>query len=97
MGATGNFKITLPISEESESPSNEEIQLIPASCAQFPGSFAPDSRKDKRKVSKGSGFSDRICIFFTDGWSDVTVWKSAVCRSHEPFLYIPLTLLFHSL
>ncbi|THV46661.1 hypothetical protein BGAL_0369g00080 [Botrytis galanthina] len=77
MGATGNFKITLPISEESESPSNEEIQLIPASCAQFPGSFAPDLRKDKRKVSKSSGFSDRICIFFTDGWSDVTVWKSA--------------------
>ncbi|KAF7916097.1 hypothetical protein BELL_0341g00080 [Botrytis elliptica] len=77
MGATGNFKITIPISEDSEIPPTEETQLIPTSCAQFPGSFAPDLREDKRRVSKRSGFSDRIYIFFTDGWGDVTVWKSA--------------------
>ncbi|KAI9647871.1 hypothetical protein NHQ30_004259 [Ciborinia camelliae] len=77
MGDTENSKTTLPISEESESPPTEATQLIPASCAQFPGSFAPDSRKDRRKVSKRGGLSDRIYIFLTDGWSDVSVWKSA--------------------
>ncbi|KAF7908778.1 uncharacterized protein EAF01_004533 [Botrytis porri] len=77
MDVTGNFKVTLPVFEQSESPPIEETRLIPASCAQFPGSFAPDSRKDKRKVPKRGGFSDRIYIFLTDGWGDVTVWKSA--------------------
>ncbi|TEY45778.1 hypothetical protein BOTCAL_0329g00090 [Botryotinia calthae] len=77
MGATGNLKVTLPISEEPESLPTEETQLIPATCAQFLGSFAPDLRRDKRRVSKRGGFSDRIYIFLTDGWGDVTVWKSA--------------------
>lgn len=80
MGVTEGSKTTLPVSEESESPPTEETRLIPASCAQFPGSFAPDSRKDKRKVSKRGGFRDRVYIFLTDGWSDVTIWKSAVCN-----------------
>lgn len=81
MGATGNLKVALPVSEEPESLPTEETQLIPASCAQFPGSFAPDSRRDKRRVSKRGGFSDRIYIFLTDGWGDITVWKSVVCHS----------------
>lgn len=81
MGATGNLKATLPISEEPESLPTEETQLIPASCAQFPGSFAPDLRRDKRRVSKRGGLSDRVYVFLTDGWGDITVWKSAVCHS----------------
>ncbi|RAL61438.1 hypothetical protein DID88_009368 [Monilinia fructigena] len=77
MDATQISKTTLPGSEQSENPPTEETQLIPASCAQFPGSFAPDLRKDKRKVSKRGGLTDRIHVFLTDGWNDVTVWKSA--------------------
>ncbi|KAB8288464.1 hypothetical protein EYC80_010129 [Monilinia laxa] len=77
MGVSKISEPTLPASEESEKPPTEETQLIPASCAQFPGSFAPDLRKDKRKVSKRGGLTDRFYIFLTDGWNDVTVWKSA--------------------
>ncbi|KAJ8067544.1 hypothetical protein OCU04_004885 [Sclerotinia nivalis] len=70
-------KNTLPVSEESEIPPTEENQLTPASCAEFPGSFVPDLRKDKRKVVKRGGFRDRFYVFLTDGWSEVTIWKSA--------------------
>ncbi|QSZ36836.1 hypothetical protein DSL72_006719 [Monilinia vaccinii-corymbosi] len=79
MGVTKTSEIALPVSKES-------AQLIPASCAQFPGSLIPDLRGDKRKVSRRGGLTGRICNFLEDGWNDVTVWTSARLLRSEAYM-----------
>ena len=56
---------------------------MPASTAQFPGSFASDLRQDHRKYAEIRTFRSIIYTYFTDQWDDISVWKSAV--STPPF------------
>lgn len=77
MESAGGFKTTLPLANDSDSPEETETLLVPAAPAQFPGSFAPDARDDHRTVPRAAGWK-RIRVYFTDGWDDVQLWKSAV-------------------
>ncbi|PQE23365.1 hypothetical protein CJF32_00009426 [Rutstroemia sp. NJR-2017a WRK4] len=87
MESAGEFKTTLPLANTSDSPMETETLLVPAAPAQFPGSFAPDLRDDHRTVSRGSG-GKRIRVYFTDGWDDVQLWKSAILTSHAVMQFI---------
>ncbi|KAL2071729.1 hypothetical protein VTL71DRAFT_12964 [Oculimacula yallundae] len=58
--------------------STSKGRLIPTQATQFPGSFAPDLRKDKRKPVKSTKWERVLCQYFTDGWDDVGIWKAAV-------------------
>jgi len=51
---------------------------VPASTAQFPGSFASDLRQDHRKYAEDRTYRSIIYTYFTDGWEDTSLWKSAV-------------------
>jgi hypothetical protein len=53
-------------------------KLVPASATQFPGSFAPELRRDHRKYSEHKSWKNTLCLYFTDGWDDISIWKSAV-------------------
>lgn len=55
-----------------------EKRLVPASTAQFPGSFAPDLRRDDRKYCEDRTFSRVVYTYLTDSWDDISLWKSAV-------------------
>jgi hypothetical protein len=77
MESVGGFKTTLPLANTSDNPMETETLLVPAAPAQFPGSFAPDLRDDHRTVARTAG-GKHIRVYFTDGWDDVQLWKSAV-------------------
>ncbi|KAM3076731.1 hypothetical protein ACMFMG_007530 [Clarireedia jacksonii] len=77
MESAGEFKTTLPLANDSNSPMETETLLVPAAPAQFPGSFAPDLRDAHQAVARVAGWK-RIRVYFTDGWDDVQLWKSAV-------------------
>ncbi|PQE04639.1 hypothetical protein CJF30_00004416 [Rutstroemia sp. NJR-2017a BBW] len=76
MESVGGFKTTLPLTNTSDNPMETETLLVPAAPAQFPGSFAPDLRDDHRTVARAAG-GKHIQVYFTDGWDDVQLWKSA--------------------
>ncbi|KAM3075009.1 hypothetical protein ACMFMF_005692 [Clarireedia jacksonii] len=76
MESAGEFKTTLPLANDSNSPMETETLLVPAAPAQFPGSFAPDLRDAHQAVARVAGWK-RIRVYFTDGWDDVQLWKSA--------------------
>jgi len=57
---------------------NMEKKLVPSKAAQFPGSFAPDLRQDYRKYSESRTWKTVLYTYFTDGWDDIGIWKSAV-------------------
>ena len=59
-----------------ESSSNKS--RVPAAAAQFPGSFAPDLRKDGRKPHDSRNWRDIVIAYFGYGWWDISIWKSAV-------------------
>jgi hypothetical protein len=56
---------------------------VPASTAQFPGSFASDLRQDHRKYAEIRTFRSVSYTYFTDGWDEISVWKSAVSISQS--------------
>lgn len=52
--------------------------VITAPTAQFLGSFAADSRHDYGKPSAKRDIKSIVQHYFTEGWSDISIWKSAV-------------------
>ncbi len=52
--------------------------LVPSQATQFPGSFAPDLRRDGRKYTESETLKRVVYNYLTDGWNDTTIWKSAV-------------------
>jgi hypothetical protein len=52
--------------------------VVTAPTAQFLGSFAADSRHDHRKPSAKQDIKSIVKHYFTEGWSDISIWKSAV-------------------
>lgn len=65
-----------PSSSTTEDTTNRT--LVPQPATQFPGSFAPDLRQDHRKYSKRGNWSSVLYYYFTDGWDNLGIWKSAV-------------------
>ena len=61
-------------------PLPTEKKLVPNSATQFPGSFASEFRKDDRKYSEVRSWKNILYTYFTDGWNDISIWKSAVSR-----------------
>lgn len=53
-------------------------RLIPSQATQFPGSFAPDLRRDSRKYVQSAKWERVLFQYLTDGWDDINIWKSAV-------------------
>jgi hypothetical protein len=52
--------------------------VVSAPAAQFLGSFAADSRQDHRKPAAKQDIKSIVQHYFTEGWSDISIWKSAV-------------------
>lgn len=52
--------------------------VVTAPAAQFLGSFAADSRYDNRKWSAKQDVKSIVQHYFTEGWNDISIWKSAV-------------------
>lgn len=59
-----------------------ERKLVPTSATQFPGSFASELRHDNRRYSETRSLKKILKTYFTDGWNDVDIWKSAVSFKH---------------
>jgi len=59
-----------------------EKKLVPVGATEFPGSFAPELRGDHRKHPGTREWRSTVYAYFTDGWDDVNMWKSAVCICH---------------
>lgn len=55
-----------------------EKKLVPTGATQFPGSFAPDLRKDSRIYVEKRTWQNILRSYITDGWEDISIWKSAV-------------------
>ena len=55
-----------------------EKRLVPSAAAQFPGSFGAGFREDYRKSAPSRGWRNVLFTYLTDGWDDISVWKSAV-------------------
>lgn len=51
---------------------------MPSAATNFPGSFGTSFRDDHRKQAPKKGWRSIVLTYLTDGWEDVTVWKSAV-------------------
>jgi hypothetical protein len=64
----------------SSLPSIEE-KLVPTTATQFPGSFAAGYREDHRKAPETKDWACILYTYFTDGWNDIGIWKSAVHAS----------------
>ena len=67
--------------EPDEQPISAPEQLSPGKVAKFPGSLVVNSLEDQRKQSAFPRDKRRIgswVLYFTDGWDDVGIWKSAV-------------------
>lgn len=62
----------------SDFVSSQKRKLVPSQATQFPGSFAPDLRGDNRKYSESRTWRTVVHTYFTDGWGDINIWKSAV-------------------
>ena len=58
-------------------PISMEKKLVPASATQFPGSFASDLRQDHRKYADTRDWRNVLRTYFSDGWDDISIWKSA--------------------
>lgn len=56
----------------------QKQKLVPAQATQFPGSFASDLRNDHRKYVESRSWRAVLHSYFTDGWQDVGIYKSAV-------------------
>lgn len=54
-----------------------EKKLVPASATQFPGSFASEFRREHREHCEARSWRS-IVLYFTYGWEDISIWKSAV-------------------
>jgi hypothetical protein len=52
--------------------------MVTAPAAQFLGSFAADSRYDHRKHPAKQDIKSLVHHYFTEGWRDISIWKSAV-------------------
>ncbi|KAF8848050.1 aquaporin-like protein [Acephala macrosclerotiorum] len=61
-------------------PINLELnmeQLVLAPATTFPGSFASDLRRDYQKYAESRAWRSVLHSYFTDGWQDISIWKSA--------------------
>jgi hypothetical protein len=56
----------------------ESTKMVTSPGAQFLGSFAADSRKDQRKPAARRDIKSIVKHYFTEGWGDINIWKSAV-------------------
>jgi hypothetical protein len=56
----------------------QKRQMIPASATQFPGSFGSQGRYETRKTPYHRKWRSIIYSYLTDGWNDISIWKSAV-------------------
>jgi hypothetical protein len=56
-----------------------EKKLVPTPATNFPGSFAAELRQDNRKYAEIRSLRSILQTYFTDGWNNVDIWKSAVC------------------
>ncbi|PVH85187.1 aquaporin-like protein [Cadophora sp. DSE1049] len=65
------------ISRMEDLISDSRGRLIPSQATQFPGSFAPDLRRDSRKYVKSTRWERVLFQYLTDGWDDINIWKSA--------------------
>jgi len=70
--------------------------LIPSAPAQFPGSFASDLRHDKRKSSEARNWKSILYVYLTDGWDDISVWKSAFIEFVGTATMVYLSGLIHT-
>jgi hypothetical protein len=52
--------------------------LVTSPTAEFLGSFAADSRQDHRKPAAKRDIKSIVQHYFTEGWDDISIWKSAV-------------------
>lgn len=57
---------------------SQNSQLVPANATQFPGSFAPHARYEKRKIPHHRKWRAATYAYLAHGWSDINIWKSAV-------------------
>jgi hypothetical protein len=59
----------------------EEKKLVPSRAVHFPGSFAARLREDHRKLPDTRHWRSRLSSYFTDGWNEISIWKSAVSHA----------------
>ena len=55
-------------------------QLVPNPAVTFKGSFAPGNRQEDRLLPSKIGTAELIQLYFTEGWTDLAIYKSAVGR-----------------
>lgn len=60
--------------------------VVNSPSAQFPGSFAVDLRYDHRKPAGKRDIKSIVKHYFTEGWNDISIWKSAVSTLFSQFL-----------
>lgn len=65
-------------SQPMETVHTHELVTIPG--AQFPGSFAPDSRHELKKFRSRRTRSLAV-EYLTESWDDPSLWRSAVSLS----------------
>lgn len=56
----------------------EPITVVTSPAAQFLGSFAADLRQDHRKPAVKRDIKSIVQHYFTEGWDEISIWKSAV-------------------
>ena len=69
----------------------EEKKLVPAHAVHFPGSFAPDLREDHRRAPETRHWRSRVYTYFTDGWVEISIWKSAVSNTIALATFLPFS------
>ncbi|KAG0645026.1 Aquaporin PIP-type [Hyphodiscus hymeniophilus] len=73
-----------------------EKRLVPSPSTQFPGSFAPNLREDSRKSAKSRALRSILYNYFTDGWNDISVWKSAFIEFVGTTSLVYLSAMIHT-
>lgn len=72
---------------------NMEKKLVPTQATQFPGSFATGLRDDHRKYAESKAWGPVLYNYFTEGWDDIGIWKSAVSPNFAWPGRLPLSIL----
>lgn len=80
-----------PLSDMAVPNPKMEKKLVPTPATNFPGSFAAELRQDNRKYAEIRSLRSILQTYFTDGWNNVDIWKSAV-RSQRYFEVSSLTI-----
>ncbi|MCJ1404750.1 hypothetical protein MMC11_007976 [Xylographa trunciseda] len=68
-------------------------QLVPNPAATFKGSFAPGNRQEDRLLPSKVGTAELIQLYFTEGWRDPAIYKSAFIEMFGTMTLIYLSAL----